>query len=79
MHIVSKLQAISWDMVNVATQSSISMMRLIKTIEDGFPNTKQDLPLDIQEYHPYRKDLHYTDGVILYRVSVKKVPLLIEK
>eukprot|EP00111_Clytia_hemisphaerica_P013109 TCONS_00038469-protein len=42
------------------------MMYLIKALEDGFPNKKEDLPPDIQQYHQYRSDLHYVDGVVLY-------------
>ena len=76
MSIGSTLQAITWDMVKVATQSSVPMMYLIKALEDGFPHKKEDLPLDIQQYHQYRNDLHYVDGVVLYNHRIVIPPSL---
>ncbi|XP_066910175.1 uncharacterized protein [Clytia hemisphaerica] len=76
LSIGSAFQAITWDMVKVATQSSVSMMYLIKALEDGFPNKKEDLPPDIQQYHQYRSDLHYVDGVVLYNHRIIIPPSL---
>ena len=72
----SALQAITWDMLKVATQSSIAMMHLIKAIEDGFPTTREEVPSDIQDFYQYRNDLHYTDGVVLYNDRIVVPPSL---
>ena len=53
-------------MVKVATQSSISMMHLVKALEDDFPTKKEDLHQVVQQYHQYRENLYYSDGVVLY-------------
>ena len=61
------VQAVTWDRVNVATQSDKSMPQPHTTIQNGFPASKQDLPKDIQEYHQYRDDMYNTHGIILYK------------
>ena len=43
------------------------MVRLAEAIERGFPDSKHNIPQDLQEYHRYRHSLHTINGVICYK------------
>ena len=54
------------------------MLKLIKTIEDGFPTSSKEMSAQIQEYFQHRKRLSVVDGVILYNDRVV-IPSLLRK
>ena len=72
----SLIKSVSWDDVRLATSSDGTMMELLQTIEDGFPEAKNDLPTDLRPYHQYRTSLSSFDGVALYCDRVIIPPLL---
>ena len=64
---IENLEAVTWDKVKTATMSDTSLIELIKAIEDGFPNDKNELPERIKEYFRFREHLYTVDGVVLYK------------
>ena len=70
------IQSITWDMVRVATSSDPTMVKLLETIEEGFPETRKTLPPELQQYHQFRDGLTSFDGVVLYRDRVVIPPAL---
>ena len=43
------------------------MVRLSEAIQRGFPDSKHDVPQDLQEYHRYRYCLHTINDVNCYK------------
>ena len=64
---MENLEAVTWNKVKTATMSDMSLIELIKAIEDGFPNDKKELPERIHEYFRFREHLYTVDGVVLYK------------
>ena len=64
---IDNLEAITWDMVKVATMSDPALVELINIIENGFPSNRKELPDNIQEYFQFREHLYTIDGVVLYK------------
>ena len=58
------LEVMTWSRLLKATQEDAVMVRLAKAIKRGFPDSKYNVPQDLQEYHGYRHSLHTINGVI---------------
>ena len=67
---------VTWEQVQNATASDDSMLLLLSTIEDGFPESKHHLPSSIREYHQFRNHLCSSDGVALYKDCIIIPPSL---
>ena len=70
------ISTVSWDDVRLATSSDSLMIDLFNHVEDGFPVSKNDLPVNLRLYHQYRAHLTTFDGVILYNDRVIIPPTL---
>lgn len=68
--------AITWEKVREATSSDETMNTLLQLIEQGLPQNRHMLPVNLQEYHHLREDLYTVDGVIIYRERVVIPPQL---
>ena len=73
---LESLQATTWDHVKLATDSDVHMFKLLSIIEEGFPDGRDQLPSELQEYHQFREYLWTVDGVILYKDRVVIPPSL---
>ena len=69
-------KAVTWDMVRTATRSDPDSFQLCDLIERGFPEQKNDVPIQLQEYHQFRKHLWTIDGVIMYKNHIIIPPKL---
>ena len=47
------LEVMTWSRLLKATQEDAVMVRLAEAIERGFPDSKHNVPQDLQEYHRY--------------------------
>ena len=70
------INSITWNDVRVATNSDNSMVNLIDLIENGFPVTKDNLPIELRPYYQYRDKLTSFDGVVLYNDRIVIPPSL---
>ena len=68
-------QVVDWEQVQIAT-SDENMFLLLSIIEDGFPESKCQLPSPIREYHQFRKHLYSSDGVVIYKDRIVIPPRL---
>ena len=73
------IQAVTWDKVQEATASNPSMLKLLGMFEDGMPEHKSQLPPLLRQYHTFRKELLFTDGVVLYKNRIAISPALRKK
>lgn len=73
---LNSVEVTTWEKVKLATTSNDTMIKLLSTIENGFPAHRDDLPMELQEYHQFRADLSGIDGVILYKDRVVIPPCL---
>ena len=64
------IQSVTWDDLRLATTSDPVMCKLIDTIEDGFPNRRDELPPELRPYFQFREGLTSFDGVALYNDRV---------
>ncbi|GFS27730.1 hypothetical protein ElyMa_005298500 [Elysia marginata] len=70
------IQAVTWDRVRHATSSDEHMFALLSTIENGFPDSRQDLPKPLQAFFQFGENLSTLDGVVLYKDRVVIPPSL---
>lgn len=70
------IKSITWNEVRFATSSNPTMVMLIGTIEDGFPEDRNDLATALLPYHQCREGLTSFDAVILYHDRVVIPPSL---
>ncbi len=68
--LISTLDATS---VQTATSSDPTMSMLI---EDGLPETRLQMPLDIRTFHNFRQHLYSVDGVVIYKDRIVIPPSL---
>lgn len=61
------IRSVTWDDVRVATNSDMVGLKLIETIEAGFPEHRNDLHESLRPFYQYREALSALDGVALYR------------
>jgi hypothetical protein len=64
------IKSVTWDDLRLSTASDPTLIKLIDTIEDGFPNRREDLSPDLQPYFQFREKLTTFDGIILYNDRV---------
>ena len=64
---LSNITAVTWNKVRIATASDDTMNALRDVIESGMPESRNDLPIPLRDYHQFRNDLHTTDGIIVYK------------
>ena len=56
--------------------SDDTMNALREVIESGMPESRNDLPIPLRDYHRFRNDLHTTDGIIVYKDLIVIPPTL---
>ena len=64
---LQNLQSISWDVVKAATATDTVMNILLENIEMGIPETREETPLLIRDFHQYRDHLYILDRVVMYK------------
>ena len=57
---------ITWDRVRLATNSNDTMLRLVETIEDGIPGSREDFPQALREFYQFRDNMYTVDGMVIY-------------
>ena len=70
------VQSITWNDIRVATNSDNSMVKLVQLIENGFPEAKDGLPVELRPYYQYKNNLTSFDGVALYNDRIIIPPQL---
>ena len=73
---LSIITAVTWNKVRIATTSDDTMNALRDVIESGMPESRNDLPVPLQDYHQFINDLHTTDGIIVYKDRLMIPPIL---
>ena len=73
---LESLRSVTWDRVREATSSDVNMHTLEEMATDGIPDSKNEMPETIRDYHQYRQNITSTDGVILYKDRVIVPPSL---
>ena len=73
---LATLHSITWDAVRLATTSDETMSKLLSLIEDGLPDSRLEMPPDLQEYFSLRDGLYTLDGVVLYNDRIVIPPSL---
>ena len=73
---LSALQSVTWERVRTATASDENMNQLIDIVESGMPDSRDELPPALQEYHQFREYLSTVDGVVVYKDRVLVPPSL---
>ena len=71
---LSNITAVTWNKVPMATASDDTMNALRDVIESGIAESRNDLPIPLQDYHQFRSDLHTTDGIIMYKGRIVVPP-----
>ena len=72
---IGGIKSVTWNDIRVATSSDDSMAKLVNLIEDGFPDSKADLPTELRPYFQFRDKLNSFDGVVLYNDRIL-IPLI---
>ena len=72
---IGSLGAVTWPRVRTATQNDNDLVQLRGMIESGFPESRNQLPENLQPYWQHRNDLYVTDGVIMkgHRILIPPV------
>ena len=73
---INSLQSVTWTHVRLATASNDDMNQLLSIIESGMPNSRHQLPPNLQEYFQFRAHLSTIDGVITYKDRIVILPCL---
>ena len=73
---INSLQSVTWTRVRLATASNDDMNQLLSIIESGMPNSRHQLPPNLQEYFQFRAHLSTIDGVITYKDRIVIPPCL---
>ena len=64
---LNNLKSISWEDVKIATSSDDILSTLVSLIEDGLPETRKEMPKELQVYFNLKDALYTLDGVVLYK------------
>ena len=70
------IKSVTWDDIRLATSSDPMMSLLVQHIEDGIPDSRNEMVHDLRQYHQYRDSLTTFDGVVLYRDRIVIPPSL---
>ena len=73
------VSSITWDLIRLETASDPSMNLLSRWVDQGIPDTKNSLPIELRQYHQFRHHLTSFDGVILYKDRILIPPKLRER
>ena len=73
---MSIIDSITFDDVRLATTSDQLMSHLLELIEEGFPDSRNNLHPELKQYFQFRDRLSTLDGVILYRDRIVIPPSL---
>ena len=73
------IESITWDDVRLATTSDQLMSHLLEVIEDGFPESRNNLQPELKQYYQFKEGLSTFDGVVLYHDRVVVPPSLRSK
>ena len=76
---VTVIGTVTWNDLRMATTSDPLMSLLLQLTEEGFPDSRNNLPPDLRQYHQYKENLTALDGVILYKERLVIPPSLREK
>ena len=69
--------SVTWQKVKNETSSDPDIHQLLEMVEqDCIPESRQDLPVKLRDFHQFRNDLIALDGVILYKERVVIPPRL---
>ena len=71
--------SVTWDLIRLETASDPSMNLLSKWVDQGIPDTKNSLPIELRQYHQFRHYLTSFDGVIMYKDRILIPPKLRER
>ena len=78
-HSIGGIKSVTWNDIRTATSSDTSMTQLLDLIENGFPDAKDNMPIELRAYYQYRDKLTSFDGVALYKDRVIIPPTLRDK
>lgn len=74
---LEELPSTTWDRVQVTTSSDPMLSQLVRILEDGeLPETYQDWPDGLREFHQFGDHLYTLNGVIMYKDRVVIPPPL---
>ena len=73
---ISSLPCITWDKIRMETASDEIMFQLAQLIESGIPESRNEVPPMLKEYHQFRNNLSTVDGVIIYKDRIVVPPSL---
>ena len=73
---LAELKAITFERVRLETTSDWTMLNLIELIEDGFPDKREQMPLQLRDFYQFREDLNTVDGVATYKDRIILPPSL---
>ena len=62
-----QLFAVTWEKVRTVSGNDESMVLLSTYIENGFPNSKMELPEEIRDFWDVRENLRCANGVVMYK------------
>ena len=55
---------INWNQIKQMNMNDPTMVRLVRVIQQGWPDSSKELFDDIKVYFPYQFELHIVDGII---------------
>ena len=64
--IASDVRPVTWQEIRQLTSKDPSLQSLTNLVQSGFPDKKNDLPPELQQYWNIRSGLTVSDGVLLY-------------
>ena len=64
---VEKFFAVTWSKVRDESIQDKATTLLVKFIQNGFPNTRKEMPDVVERYWEFREHLTSVDGVVLYK------------
>ena len=71
------LKSITWNDVCMATTGDgMISTPLVSLIEDGFPESRREMPQALQDYFHLENSLYTLDGVVLYNDCIVIPPSL---
>lgn len=73
---LSSLQCVTWDRVRRETSSDLDLHKLVNIVESGMPQSREELPTSLQEYHQFRQDICTVDGILIYKDRIIIPPSL---
>ena len=69
-------KSLTWDTMRTATTSDTDMHTLQELTTTVLPESKNEYPASICDYHQFRNNLYTVDGVIIYKDRIVIPPAL---